>query len=84
MKTLASVMEPRGPAPGGPAFARFVGVNADAELRPFHGSPAEVKRLDQKVRPSFNKYICIPSYPGHMPAWRSAVMAGQVSRQMRK
>lgn len=78
-------MEPRGPAPG----LLLLHVNAlwgstQTDRRLFHSSPAEVKCLDQKVRPSFNEHICIPSYPGHMLPWRWAVMAGQVSRQMRK
>lgn len=80
-------MEPCGPASG----LLLLHVNAlwgSAHLQPklklLHGPPAEVKCLDQEVRPSFNKYIWNPSYPGHMLACRSAVMAGQVSRQMRR
>lgn len=68
--------------------ASWTGLGAQGgsvtDLRAQHWSPTEVKCLSQEVRPSFNKYMFIPSYPGHMLAWRSAVMAGQVSRQMRK
>lgn len=50
----------------------------------FKALPQRLSITTKEVRSPFNAYICIPSYPGHMLAPRSAVMAGQVSRQMRK
>ncbi len=84
-RKIATLMGPHGFAPQAPVFVLkcFVGVNTLTNQSETL-APVKVKCLDQEVRPSFNDHICIPSYPGHMLAWRSAVMAGQVSRQMRK